>query len=50
MIMASAAAQCARHAAGMLLLHVLSVTFLHISPQPALRSWTWLYYQKANET
>jgi len=26
------------------------VTFLYISPQPALRSWTWLYRQKANET
>ena len=26
------------------------VTFLYISPQPPLRSWTWLYWQKANET
>jgi len=26
------------------------VTFLYISPQTPLRSWTWLYHQKANKT
>jgi len=26
------------------------VTFLYISTQPPLRSWTWLYRQKANKT
>ena len=28
----------------------ISVPFLYISPKPALRSWTWLYRQKANKT
>jgi len=26
------------------------LTFLYIVPQPSLRSWTWLYLQKANIT
>jgi len=29
--------------------HVTTVTFLHISRKPPLRSWTWLYHLKANE-
>jgi len=30
-------------------LHATTVTFLHISRKPSLRSWTWVYRQKANE-
>jgi len=26
----------------------ITATFLFISPKPPLRSWTWLYHQKAN--
>ena len=39
-----------RRAAGIAILRVLSVIFLYICPHPPLRSWTWLYHQKANET
>ena len=31
-----------------LALRDITVTFLYISPQPLLLSWTWLYHQKAN--
>jgi len=36
--------------AAIAILSVLTVKFVYISPQPPLRSWTWLYHQKANAT
>ena len=32
-----------------LALRDITVTFLYMSPQPPLRSWTWLYHQKGNK-
>jgi len=32
------------------ILRDITVKFLYISPKPPLRSWTWLYHQKANKT
>jgi len=32
------------------MLHDIRATFLCISQKPLLRSWIWLYHQKANET
>jgi len=34
---------------GTSILHLSSVTFLYITPKPPLRSWTWIYHQKANK-
>jgi len=49
--MALSAAEHIRYVVGRMAIScVLSVTFLYISPELPLRSWTWLYLQKANET
>jgi len=35
---------------GKSILRDITVTFLYIFPKTLLRSWTWLYHQKANKT